>query len=154
MPLSRDLSYIGRWYHANSERIPNLKNAFLKMLRKAKLITKTKNKQKLHYRFRGSGGGPILPSPVSTFFCGGIGGTLKPPLSFWEELLLLWLPPTCVKVPDLNHRSSSALRLRLNSACTLGSTSSSPYTGVKAMVLAVPLPPSEVPMPEERRPFA
>ena len=35
----------------------------------------------LPYCFDGGGGGPILPSPVSTFFLAGKAGTLNPPFS-------------------------------------------------------------------------
>lgn len=51
-----------------------------------------------HHFFPGKAGGPIFPAPVSTFLLGG--GPILPPV----ELAL----PTWVKVPPLNHLSSSA----------------------------------------------
>ncbi len=102
----------------------------------------------------GVGGGAI-------FRLTGRAGTKKPPgatdsVAFVPEggrLAVLPAPgvalpfPTCVNVPPLNHRSSSSSRFRFNSAWALGSTSSSPWTGVNATVLAVPL----VPTPDARR---
>lgn len=40
------------------------------------------------YPLKGFGGGPILVSPVSTFFFSGSAGTLKPSRSFWVLTLL------------------------------------------------------------------
>ncbi|CRK45711.1 hypothetical protein BN1723_001054, partial [Verticillium longisporum] len=87
-------------------------------------------------------------TPVFTFLLGGWPGFLKPPP-------LVSAPPTWVKVPPLNHRSSSALRFLLSSACILGSTSSRPCTGVNASddATPVPVPPSDEPTPDVRRPL-
>ena len=64
----------------------------------------------------------LFVAPVSIRFEAGRAGFLKTP----SLLVLLLSPPTCVNVPPLNQRSCSASRFLFNSACTFGSTNSSP----------------------------
>ena len=98
---------------------------------------------RLYDPFTTRGGGAILPSP---FPFAGSGGTLNPPFA----APFVVPAPTCVKVPLLNHRSSSASLFLFNSALAFGSTNSKPCTGVNAILLAVPA----VPTPLLRSPCA
>src|SRR5689334_9531966 len=62
-------------------------------------------------------------------------------------------PPTCVKVPLANHRSSSAFRFLSISSFAFGLTSSRPWNGVNDITDVVPAPPPADPTPAARKPW-